>query len=830
MLVPTNDVGGTCIAMLDNEQSDGSRAATMNDKAHLSVRPPKSSAASALIGIWTILLIVFAISVLYVGRDVLVPLALAALITFLLSPVVGYLERFIGRIASVLLMVTLLFAVLASGAWLLTRQVIDLAAKLPDYQTNIEAKLHSFRVPAGGAFGRFTNSIQELRNELPGGAGATPSPAPSPSNAERKTTRALTGTSPAPSASPVPVTIVKPPGEIPQMLQAVAGTVLSPLGSTALVLLLVIFMLLQREDLRGRLMRLVGGGHISETTHAFDDAGQRVRRYLAMQFLVNTGYGVLIATGLYFIGVPNAALWGAVAGVLRFIPYVGPWIGAAIPLLLSFAISKSWLTPICTLALFGVLELINSNALEPWLYGSSTGVSSLALIVAALFWTWLWGPIGLLLSTPLTVCVTVLGQHVPRMNFLSVLLSEEAALSPAEELYHRLLALGVAQAGQLADTYLKENSLTAFYDFVVLPVITAAEVDLQRHALDPDERSRLYENLTELVEDYGSRPPVPSQLEADKAVAIATPPPPQAPTCRVLCLPVRSERDALAGLMLAQILRQQGFDAESTPGTLSQGELVERAVEIGFEAICISVVPPSTLGHARLLAEKLRARLREVKIVVGFWGATENMGDATQRMRAAGVDEVVVTFSGAVVQLSKYSGDITDEMMIAPRPPDEDTRQAQLDALGIVDSGKDRALDRMTARLAGVFQVPIALISFIDRDRQWFKSQTGLPDDLAAEGETQRDLSICGHMIAGDEMLVVEDVRRDRRFANNPLLKERGIRFYAGAPLRVSGQPIGSLCLLDIRARKFSQEDRRVLQLMADEVMEEINEGVEVIL
>lgn len=812
--------------MRQGEINDGSRIASANDKARLSVRAPKSSTALALVGIWTILLIVFTITVLYIGREVLVPLALAALITFLLSPVVSYLERFIGRIASVLLLVIVLFAVLASGAWLLTRQVIDLAAKLPDYQTNIEAKLHSFRVPSGGAFGRFSNSVQQLRKELPGAANATPSPAPTPSTAEKKTNRALTGTSPALSSSPVPVTIVKPPDEIPEMVQAVAGTVLSPLGSTALVLLLAIFMLLQREDLRGRLMRLIGQGHISETTHAFDDAGQRVRRYLAMQFLVNTGYGILIGTGLSLIGVPNAALWGVVAGVLRFIPYVGPWIGAAIPVLLSFAISKSWLTPIYTLALFGTLELINANALEPWLYGTSTGVSSLALIVAALFWTWLWGPIGLLLSTPLTVCVTVLGQHVPRMNFLSVLLSEEAALSPAEELYHRLLALGVSQAGHLADAYLKENSLTAFYDFVVLPVITTAEVDLQRRALDGDERTRLYENLTELVEDYGSRPPVPSKLEADKAVAIATPPPPQAPTCRVLCLPVRSDRDALAGLMLAQILRQQGFDAESTPGTLSQGELVERAVEIGFEAICISVVPPSTLGQARLLAEKLRARLPEVKIVVGFWGATENMGDATQRMRAAGVDEVVVTFSGAVVQLSKYSADITDEMMIAPRPADEEKRQIQLDALGILDTGKDRALDRMTARLAGVFRVPIALISLIDRDRQWFKSQTGLPDDLATEGQTSRDLSICGHMIASGEMLVLEDVRRDRRFANNPLLKERGIRFYAGAPLRVNGQSIGSVCLLDIRARKFSQEDRRVLQLMADEVMEEINEGI----
>ena len=786
------------------------------------MRAPKSSSAAALVGIWTILLVVFVITVLYVGRELLVPLALAALFTFLLTPVVGRLERLIGRIAAVLIVVSMLFAVLAAAAWLLTRQVIDLAAKLPDYQTNIESKLHSFRMPTGGAFGRFTHSVQQLRAELPG---AAPSPATSPSASDKKVARAVLGMNPVASTSPMPVTIVNSPSEIPRMLQTAVGTVLSPLGTAALVLLLVIFMLLKREDLRGRLMRLIGQGHISETTKALDDAGQRVRRYLAMQFLVNTSYGILIGIGLYLIGVPNPSLWGAFAAVMRFIPYVGPWIGAAIPLVLSFAVSKSWLTPVYTLGLYGTLELINANALEPWLYASSTGVSSLALIVAALFWTWLWGPIGLLLSTPLTVCVTVLGQHVPRMHFLSVLLSEEEALSPAEELYHRLLALGLKQADELAESYLKDNSLTALYDSVMLPVITAAEVDLQRRGLEPEERTTLFERLTEIIEDVGSRPGSASRLEADKAVAAATPPPPSAPTCRVLCLPARAQRDELAGLMLTQLLRQQDFEAENVPAALSHGELVERAAELEFEAICISVVPPSTLGHARYLTAKLRARLAEVKIVVGFWGATENLGDAAVRMREAGVDEVAVTFAGAVVQLLKYSSFISDEMMVAPRPENEEVRLAQLEALHILDTPNERIFDRMTARLARVFQVPIALISFIDRERQWFKAQFGLPDELAQVG-TSRDLSVCGHMVAANEMLVVEDIAHDRRFANNPVLKERGVRFYAGVPLRAGDQPVGSLCLLDVRPRKFSQEDRRVLQLMADEVMEELSQRV----
>jgi len=781
---------------------------------------PKSSPAEALAGIWTILLIVFVIAVLYVGRDLLVPLALGGLFTFLLTPVVGRLERVIGRIAAVLIVVSMLFAVLAAAGWLLTRQVIDLAAKLPDYQTNIETKVHSFRMPTGGAFRRFTHSVQQLRAELPG---AAPSSAASQSAADKRITPAVPGGSPTASTSPMPVTIVNSSSQIPKMVQTAVGTVLSPLGTAALVLLLVIFMLLKREDLRGRFMRLMGQGHISETTRALDDAGQRVRRYLAMQFLVNTSYGILIGSGLYFIGVPNPSLWGAFAGVMRFIPYVGPWIGAAIPLLLSFAVSKSWLTPVYTLGLYGTLELLNANALEPWLYGSSTGVSSLALIVAALFWTWLWGPIGLLLSTPLTVCVAVLGHHVPRMHFLSVLLSEEEALSPAEELYHRLLAVGFKQADELAEEYLKDNSLTALYDSVILPVVTAAEVDLQRRSLEAEERTTLYERITEIIEDSGSRPTNASKQEGDEGFREATPPPPNTPACRVLCLPARAQRDELAGLMLTQILRLQNVEAENVPATLSHGELLERACESDFEAICISVVSPSTLGHARYLTGKLLARLPEVKIVVGLWGASENLREVTLRMRDVGVDRVVVTFADAVVQLLQYSSFISDEMMVAPRPENEEARLAQLGSLYILNTPNEHIFDRMTTRLAGMFQVPIALITFIDRERQWFKAQFGLPDELAKSG-TSRDLSICGHMVAANEMLVIEDIARDRRFANNPLLKERGVRFYAGVPLRARDQPVGSLCLLDVRPRKFSQEDRRVLQLMANEVTEELNQ------
>ncbi len=785
------------------------------------MRTPKNTSAAALIGIWSVLVLVLVVTILYVGRDILIPLALAMLITFLLTPIVTRLERFVGRIAAVLVVVLLLFGLIGGAGWLLTRQVIDLAAKLPDYQTNIEAKLRALRMPSGGAFSRFQKTMEHIKTELPDSAPGAPADADL-NKAGKKIAKTLPN-GPETAASPIPVRIMESNKGIPQLLQTLGSAVLSPLGTAALVLLLAIFMLLQREDLRGRIIRLIGQGRISETTRAMDDAARRVARYLTMQFLVNTGYGFLVGIGLFFIGVPNAILWGAVAGVLRFIPYVGPWLGAAIPIFLSFAISTSWLTPILTFGLFIVLELINANVLEPWLYGSSTGVSSIALIIAALFWTWLWGPVGLVLSTPLTVCLAVMGRHVPRLQFLSVLLSEEEALSPAEECYHRLLVPGAHQASELAESYLKENSLTALCDNMLLPVVIATERDIQRDALDEPERASVYETLVDLVEDLGGRPAVPSELQADKTLAEKAETLPLAPTCRVISVPARAERDQIAGLMLVQLLRQQNFEAENVSAQLATGEIVEAVAQGDSDAICISVVPPSTLIHARYLTRKLRERLPEAKIIVGVWGATENVADAAHGLRSSGADETVVSFAEAVVQLAKFSGTtLSDIMAEAPVPENEGPRLKELEALQIMDTANEPFFDHMVTRLTRVFEVPMAFIGFVDREREWFKAQTGLPEELMEARFIPRGLSVCAHTVAGNDILVIEDILRDKRFANNPLLKERSLRFYAGVPLQVNKLPIGAVCLLDTKPRRFSEENRRLLRVMADEIVEEL--------
>jgi predicted PurR-regulated permease PerM len=601
-----------------------------------------TAAASALVGIWTVALTTFIIATLYLARDLLIPLALAALLTFLLAPLVTRLEGWLGRIGAVLLVVTLMFVATGAAGWVLTRQLVDLATKLPDYKQNIQIKLRSFTVPTGGWFARFSETVEELKKDLPGGKAPDITQVPGEPG-----TAVLTEPSMKPA---VPVQLIETSkANAFQLVQAIIAPLLGPLGTAALVLLLVIFMLLKREDLRSRVIRLIGQGRISTTTRAMDDAAARVTRYLLMQLVVNVTYGIPVAIGLYFIGVPNAVLWGACATVLRFVPYVGPWIGAAIPIALSLAVSPGWIMPLLTVGLFVVLELLSNNVMEPWLYGSSTGVSPVALIVAAVGWTWLWGPVGLVLATPMTVCLVVMGRHIPRLSFLSVVLSDEEALTPAEECYYRLLSVGGQDVMELVEAYLKTHSLTALYESVLIPVITAAEIDRRLNRVDDEQRALVEDGLRDIVEDLGARPPVPSRIDADTAVAA----PAVAPPCRAYCLPARAERDELAGAMLAQLLQQQGFEAQSAPAKLGVGELIGVVEKAGVDVVFISVVAPSTVLHARYLCLKLRARLPGQRIVVGLWGATENVTDAARRVRESGADDVVTTLADAVLHCGK---------------------------------------------------------------------------------------------------------------------------------------------------------------------------------
>jgi predicted PurR-regulated permease PerM/methylmalonyl-CoA mutase cobalamin-binding subunit len=774
------------------------------------MQPPKSktTAADALVGIWAILLTSFVIGVLYFARELLIPIALAALLSFLLSPLATRIERWIGRVAAVLILVTIIFVMIGGIGWILTRQMVDLATRLPDYKVNIATKLHAFRVPTGGTFSRLTKTIDELKKDLPGTTDAPAAPA----------SNTMPGTPPSATTPPpaVPVELVGNSGAGPtELVRMIVAPILGPLGTTGLVLLLVIFMLLKREDLLGRLIRLMGQGRISETTRVMDDAGRRVSRYLLMQFIINVCFGVLVAAGLSLLGLPNALLWGALAGTLRFIPYIGSWIGAAIPIALSIAVSASWLTPLLTLGLFLVLELINANVVEPWVYGSTTGVSAIALIVAAVFWAWLWGPVGLVLATPLTVCLVVMGRHIPKLEFLSVLLSDEQALEPNQEFYHRLLVMNQDEASHLAEVFLKTHSLTELYDAVVLPALSAADLDLLRESIDSLQHATLQRDVREIVEELGVRPTTDakSKSDVDSAAYPALP-------CHVLCLPARAERDELAGAMLAQLLRERNFEVANAGAKLVTGELIELVDKSEVDAVCISVVPPSNVVQARYLCTKLRARFPQLKILIGLWGSEEEPPEALQRLRSAGADEIVTSLATAVSQLEKYAP-AAPPMVAITLPADEEERLAELMRMNLMDTEPEKDFDKLTQKLARIFDVSIALITFVDRDRQFFKSHFGLPQQLSAARSTSRADSICAHVVGNNAVLVVEDLARDPRFAHNLLLRQHKFRFYAGVPLHSpNGQPIGSLCVLDLKPRQVSERERRLLQVMGEEVNE----------
>ena len=570
---------------------------------------------------------------MYFGREILVPLALAALLTFMLAPWVTKLQRRLGRIGSVLFVV--LMMVFATGAvgWVLTRQAVDLANQLPNYKENIQTKLRSIHVNQEGAFSRISQTLEELKKDLPGG--------------DHDSSLLKTDASKEATQKATPVEVVSGKDERLKFVQVVLAPVLGPLGTTALVLLLLIFMLLQRQDLRNRLIRLIGQGRISATTSAMDDAGSRVSKYLLMQLVVNVTYGIPVAIGLYFIGVPNALLWGALSAVLRFVPYLGPWIAAAFPILLSLAVSPDWMAPALTIGLFVLLELFSNNVMEPWLYGSSTGVSPIALIVAALFWTLLWGPVGLVLATPLTVCLVVMGRHIPTLAFLSIILSDEEALTPAQECYHRLQRAGEHDEMEFVDGYLKSNPPDALFDAVLVPVITAAETDHRAGLLDATQLELVKRGLRDMLGDLEIGLEVPA---SDGNVR-------DFPIC---CVPAKAERDELAGEMFSQFLRHKNFTAKNASPRLTALELVDWIRESAPKLVCVSAIAPTTIIHVRYLCSKLRAAFPEMKILAGVWGSAKRSDEVIQALKQSGADEVLTTLADAAVWVESQA-DLTDD-------------------------------------------------------------------------------------------------------------------------------------------------------------------------
>jgi predicted PurR-regulated permease PerM len=551
----------------------------------------------------SVLAIVVAIAILYLAKDVLVPLALAILFSFLLAPAVRRLEGWnLGRIPSTLIVVILAFSLVGAVMWVAGHQAISLVARLPEYRGNISEKIRAVRAPSEGRLGQAAEAIKDLEEE------ASP---------ERP-----------------PIAVMEAPATPYQAVAEYVAPFAKPVGTALAVIIFTILFLLNRENMRERVIALIGPGRINLMTRAMGEASYRVSRYLYMQLVVNAMFGIPFGIALYFIGIPNAALWGLLAMVLRFIPYAGVWIAVAMPAMLAFAISDDWSMVGWTLGVFFALELILVNGVEPWLYGRSAGLSPIAIILAAIFWTWLWGPIGLLLATPLTVCVAVMGRYIPELGYLNVLLGVEPVLEPEERFYHRLIALDQEEAVDIAEKHAAAKGLADTFDTVLIPALSLVEIDRRKKGIEPARERYIFEHLRNMVED----------LESPEA------PPPDAQPSGICIVPADDAADHLAALMLARLLSQTAV-VVSPPVQVS--EIAETIEKQHCKVVFISAVPPHAATHAGSLARRLRKRFPDLKILVGLWTADGDIAKAKERLLQLGVDDVVPRLSDALTQLQQ---------------------------------------------------------------------------------------------------------------------------------------------------------------------------------
>lgn len=555
-----------------------------------------------------------AVAVLYWTQAVLIPIALAVLLSFLLSPVVRGFERIgLGRIGSVAVVTVLAFALLASVGFALAWQATRLADELPAYRSNIRAKIVDVQgATSGGIIDKVRAAADDVMSALDRGAG------------RRAAQRGLVASS---SDSPVPVVMQAPSvlWQIPSLLEGLA--------SAGFVLVLVIFMLLERRDLRDRLIRLIGYGRLAVTTRAFDEAAARIGRYLVAQSLLNAGYGATVGAGLYVLGVPYALLWGFLAACLRFVPYVGPFLGAAMPVLIALAAFPGWRVPLLAVALFGACELIANMIVEPLLYGQSAGVSQVALLAAIAFWTWLWGPIGLVLATPLTVCLVVMSKHVPELHFIYYLLADEEVLEPDVRLYQRLLAADDEEAREILADHARANPEGDAYDELLLPVLVRTSDDRGNGRLTSDEEHRMHRAARRLLSSI-------ARSATTTSGSGETPLDPGAP--RILGCPASGQGDAL---VLQILMHEMGGDPvlleRLWPG-MGSLEILANVETAHPQAVCIAALPPRGAVAARYLCRRIRRQFPDVPIVVVLPEAPGERGSDTARaLTSAGATAVV---------------------------------------------------------------------------------------------------------------------------------------------------------------------------------------------
>lgn len=628
-----------------------------------------------------------AVAALYFAQEVLIPFALAVLLSFLLAPLVTWLERGrLGRVPAVLITVGIAFVFILGIGYVVTRQVINLAEALPRYQDEILHKVQRIRGGGGGISQKIEHLGQELQK-----ASVEPSTLPAAAATQATTQLGITKAAEEqfapdplrgvareamhapPQAAPTPAgstpanplyTVALPAPTSPvKTLGTYLGLVLSPLATAGLVVVFVVFMLLEREDLRDRLIRLISRGRYTVTTRALDDAATRISRYILAQSMINGTYGVAVGVGLLLVGLtlghgvifPSFLLWALLSTVLRFIPYVGAFTAAAFPIALSLAVFPGFGVFIATVILLIGIELVASNVLEPWLYGTSTGISAVALLVSAVFWTWLWGPVGLLMATPLTVCIVVLGKHVPQLKFFDVLLGDQPALPPAVSYYQRLLAGDKQEAATLVKELARDRGAEQVPDDVLIPAILRSRRDRKNDDLTAESETSVLDATAEIVRRM--REPATT---GEDAVG-------QSPAPLVLGCAAHHRSEELVVEMLAAVMAPLGCRVEPVSTRLLPADIEALVERNRPAALFIATVPPGGTVQARYLCRRLRRKFPDLRIVVGYWGRVRDFDRLLVRLRAAGASYVTTSVLQTRSQLAALLN--LQPSATAPTPP-----------------------------------------------------------------------------------------------------------------------------------------------------------------
>lgn len=576
-------------------------------------------------GLMTLAVGVVVVAALYMAREVLIPITLAILLSFVLAPLVGRLRRFgLWRVPAVFLAVFLALGVIVVLGGIIGTQLAALGDRASYYTETVQKKVASVRTYTAEHLSAITSRLS------PGGPEQ-----PAARTGQRDAPRAG-----AEAPKPTPVEVHEPEPTPFQLLERLAAPVVGPLGSLGIMLVVAVFILMQMEDLRDRMIRLFGSGDLHRTTAAMDDAAARLSRYFLAQLALNAGFGVVVAGGLFMLGVPSPALFGIIAALFRFVPYIGAVGAALLPVLLAAAVDPGWTLVIETLAMFAVIEAITGQVIEPLLYGHSTGLSPVSVVVSAIFWTWLWGPVGLILSMPLTLCLVVLGRHVERLKFIDVMFGDQPALTPAESFYQRMLAGDADEALDQAEVLLRDRPLSTYYDEVALGGLHMAANDLIRGVLTPEQLANVLDAIGDVVMDLADQADDGPKLEGAGTGAVPG---------TILCVSGHGPLDEAACAMLAQILAKRGMSARVVTHAAVARNTIDTLDISGVDLVCVSYIEAAgSLSGLRYLMRRLRQKAPGVPSVVGVWQATRDEVDQERLKSVTGADHYTTTLRGAV--------------------------------------------------------------------------------------------------------------------------------------------------------------------------------------